>query len=264
MAAPITFLSDYGLGDDFVGVCHAVMARIAPQSRVIDLSHGVPRHDVRSGALILRRALPYCAPGVHLGVVDPEVGGERAAIALRTAEEDRILVGPDNGLLSLAARRFGGAIEAVDISHSPLRLEPTSKTFHGRDLFAPVAAHLAAGTVLAAAGVPIDPDEIVQIEMPLARAEDDDLVAHAIGFDRFGNVTLDVEHDEIAGFGLKLGQRVRVLDQDAVYATTFADVPPGQLLIYEDAYRTLALAVNRGSAAEQLGLELDGEVRISV
>ena len=264
MSEPITFLSDYGLGDDFVGVCHAVMARIAPQSRVIDLSHGVPRHDVRSGALILRRALPYCAPAVHLAVVDPEVGGERAAIALRTAEEDRILVGPDNGLLSLAARRFGGAIEAVDISHSPLRLEPTSKTFHGRDLFAPVAAYLASGTVLAAAGEPIDPDEIVQIDMPLAGAEVDELVAHAIGFDRFGNVTLDLEHDELAGFGLKLGHRVRVLGQDAVYATTFADVQAGQLLIYEDAYRTLALAVNRGSAAELLGLELDGEVRISV
>jgi len=118
--------------------------------------------------------------------------------------------------------------------------------------------------VLAAAGEPIDPDEIVQIEMPLARAEDAELVAHAIGFDRFGNVTLDVEHDEIAGFGLKLGHRIRVLDQDAIYATTFAEVPTGQLLIYEDAYRTLALAVNRGSAAERLGLELDGEVRISV
>lgn len=264
MSAPITFVSDYGQADDFVGVCHAVMARIAPASRVIDLSHGVPRHDVRSGALVLRRALPYCAPGVHLAVVDPEVGGERAAIALRTAEEDRILVGPDNGLLSLAARRFGGAIEAVDISHSPLRLEPTSKTFHGRDLFAAVAAHLAAGTVLAAAGEPVDPDEIVEIHMPLARAEGDDLVAHAIGFDRFGNVTLDVEHDEIAGFGLRLGHQVRVAGRDTFYATTYADVPPGELLLYEDAYRTLALAVNRGSAAELLGLELDGEVRISV
>lgn len=264
MAAPITFLSDYGLADDFVGVCHAVMTRIAPGSRVIDLSHGVPRHDVRSGALILRRSLPYCAPGVHLAVVDPDVGGDRRAVALRTAEEDRILVGPDNGLLSLAAQRFGGAIEAVDVSHSPLRLEPTSKTFHGRDLFAPVAAHLAAGTVLAEAGEPIDPDELALIHMPLARGEGDELVAHAIGFDRFGNVTLDVEHDELAGFGLRLGHRVSVNGQDAIYATTFADVAPGELLIYEDAYRTLALAVNRGSAGELLGLQLDGEVRISV
>ena len=264
MTLAITFLSDYGHADDFVGVCHGVMARIAPRARIIDLSHGIPRHDVRSGALILRRALPYCPVGVHLAVVDPGVGGERAAIALRTGDEDRILVGPDNGLLALAARRFGGAIEAADISHSPFRLEPTSKTFHGRDLFAPVAARISAGALLAEAGEPIDPDEIVQFDMPLARAEGDELVAHAIGFDRYGNVTLDVEHDEIAGFGLKLGQRVEVAGHEAVYATTFADVPAGALLLYEDAYRTLALAVNRGSAAEQLGLDLDAEVRIRV
>ena len=119
MPRPITFLSDYGLADDFVGVCHGVIARIAPAARVLDLTHGVPRHDVRSGAIILRRALPYCPPGVHLAVVDPDVGGERLAVAVRTAEDDRILVGPDNGLLSLAVARFGGAVEAVDIGLSP-------------------------------------------------------------------------------------------------------------------------------------------------
>ena len=164
VTAPITFLSDYGHDDDFVGVCHGVIARIAPEARVIDVTHGVARHDVRSGALILRRALPFFPPGVHLAVVDPQVGAERRAVALRTAEEDRILVGPDNGLLALAARRFGGAIEAVDIGRSPLRLEPVSATFHGRDIFAPVAAHLAGGVALAAAGEPMDPDELVDIE----------------------------------------------------------------------------------------------------
>jgi len=261
-SVPITFLSDYGHADDFVGVCHGVMARIAPDTRILDVSHGVPRHDVRSGAMILRRALPYFPPGVHLAVVDPEVGGERGAIALRTADEDRILVGPDNGLLSLAARRFGGAIEAVDLTRSPYRLEPTSATFHGRDIFAPITAHLAAGAHLATAGDPIDPDEIISLDMPLARAEGDELVAHAITLDRFGNVTLDVEHEELSMFGLKLGHPMSVNGSRAVYTTTFADVPEGQLLVYEDAYRTLALAVNRGSAAEQLELELDAEVRI--
>ena len=264
MTLPICFLSDYGHDDDFVGVCHGVMARIAPAARVIDVSHGVPRHDVRSGALILRRALPYCPAGIHLAVVDPEVGGDRAAIALRTADDDRILVGPDNGLLSLAAQRFGGAIEAVDIGNSPFRLEPTSKTFHGRDLFAPVAARLAAGAPLAAAGDPIDPDEITQIHMPLATFDGDQLVAHAIGFDRYGNVTLDVEHDEIAGFGMKIGHQADVGEHSVVYATTFADVPRGAPLLYEDAYRTLSLAVNRGSAAELFGLQLDAEIRIRV
>ena len=262
MTAPITFLSDYGHRDDFVGVCHGVMARIAPQARVIDVTHGIARHDVRSGALILRRALPFLPAGVHLGVVDPQVGGDRRAVALRTADEDRILVGPDNGLLALAARRFGGAVEAVDVGRSPLRLEPVSATFHGRDLFAPVAAHLAAGTELAAAGEPMDPDELVDMEMPLAHADGEELVAHAIAFDRFGNVTLDVEHEELASFGLRLGQRISVNGQDAVYATTFADVAPGEMLVYEDAYRTLALAVNRGSAQQELSLVLDGDVHM--
>lgn len=262
MVLPITFLSDYGHADEFVGVCHGVMARIAPDARILDVSHGVPRHDVRSGAMLLRRALPYFEPGVHLAVVDPDVGGERGAIALRTADEARILVGPDNGLLSLAARRFGGAVEAVDLSRSPHRLEPTSATFHGRDIFAPAAAHLAAGAHLAEAGDPIDPDEIVALDMPLARAEADELVAHAITFDRFGNVTLDVEHEELAAFGMRLGHPMSVNGVDAVYTTTFADVSPGGLLVYEDAYRTLALAVNRGSAVDLLELTLDAEVHI--
>ncbi|HEU4978842.1 MAG TPA: SAM-dependent chlorinase/fluorinase [Solirubrobacteraceae bacterium] len=263
MPATVTFLSDYGQDDEFVGVCHAVIARIAADARVIDLTHGIARHDVRTGAIVLRRALPYCAPGVHLAVVDPEVGGERRAIALRTAEEERLLVGPDNGLLSLAAQRFGGAVEAIDIARSPHRLEPVSATFHGRDLFAPVAAHLAAGGSLAEAGEPLDPDELVQLHMPMARLEDGELHAHAIAIDGFGNVTLDVEHPEIAGFGLRLGRPVLVNGHEAHYTTTFADVPPGALLIYEDAYRALALAVNRGSAAELLGIGRDDELRIA-
>ena len=161
MARVVTFLTDYGYEDEFVGVCHGVIARLAPAVRVVDVTHGVARHDVRSGALILRRALPYFSPGVHLAVVDPGVGGERRAVAVRAAEEDRLLVGPDNGLLSLAAARFGGAVEAADVSHSPHRLEPVSATFHGRDTFAPVAARLAEGAPLAEAGEPMDPQDLV-------------------------------------------------------------------------------------------------------
>ena len=262
----ITFLSDYGRTDDFVGVCHAVMARIAPDARVVDLSHDIARHDVRSGALILRRSLPYAAPGVTVAVVDPEVGGKRRAVALRCAEEDRILVGPDNGLLTLAAERFGGIAEAVEISGSPHRLRPVSATFHGRDLFAPVAAHLAQGAPLAEAGDPLDPDELVQLSLPSPRLDDGHVVVHAIALDRFGNVTLNLEHDGLAETGLRLGRRV-VIDLDgeqheAHFARTFADVGTGELLFYEDAYRNLALAVNRGSAAQQLAVELDDELRI--
>lgn len=259
---PITFLSDYGLDDDFVGVCHAVMARIAPDARVVDLTHGLERHDVRTAAMVLRRALPYSAPGVHLAVVDPGVGTARRGIALKTTEEDRILVGPDNGLLSLAAQRFGGIAEVVDVARSPHRLEPVSATFHGRDIFAPVAAHLAAGAELADAGDPIDPDEIVRLDMPLAFLDAGELYAHAVGFDRFGNIMLDVEHAELTGSGFRLGHGVEINGRPGVYATTFADVPAGELILYEDAYRTLALAVNRGSARELLGVARDDELLI--
>src|ERR1700712_1451488 len=210
MPRPITFLSDYGLEDDFVGVCHAVIARITPDARIIDLTHGLDRHDIRTAALVLRRALPFCAPGIHLAVVDPGVGAERRAIALRTTEEDRIFAGPANGLLSLAALHFGGIAEVVDVARSPHRLEPVSATFHGRDLFAPVAAALAAGAELADAGDPIDADEIVRLDMPMAFLEDGELFAHAVGFDRFGNIMLDVEHAELADSGFKLGHGVEV------------------------------------------------------
>jgi S-adenosyl-L-methionine hydrolase (adenosine-forming) len=263
MPPVLTFLSDYGLDDEFVGVCHGVVARVAPEVRVLDVTHGIPRHDVRAGALILRRSLPYFPPGVHLAVVDPEVGGERRPIAARTAEEDRLLVGPDNGLLSLAAARFGGIAEAVDLVRSPLRLEPVSATFHGRDIFAPVAARLAAGAPLAEAGDPVEPDRLFPLEMPLGRMEDGDLVAHALAFDRFGNVMLDVDHDQLTTLGLRLGHGVVIDGEPARYTTTFADVAPGALLLYEDAYRALSVAVNRGSAADRLGLRLDDEVRIA-
>jgi S-adenosyl-L-methionine hydrolase (adenosine-forming) len=263
----ITFLSDYGIEDDFVGVCHGVLARLAPDARVIDVTHGIPRHNLRAGALVLRNALPYMPPGVHLAIVDPEVGAERRAVAVRCAEEDRVLVGPDNGLLSLAAARFGGAVEAIDIGRSPWRLEPVSATFHGRDIFAPVAAHVAAGDPLAEAGEPCETSSLAEIELPQAESGDGVLTAHAMAVDRFGNVMLDATHEDLDGSGIRLGRplEIEVGAQrfTAWYAVTFADVRPGELLVYEDAYRTLAVAVNRGNAAELLGLRDDAELRIA-
>jgi hypothetical protein len=269
VALPVTFLSDYGLADEFVGVVHAVIARLCPDARVVDLAHGVPRQDVLAGALALERALPYAPPGVHLAVVDPEVGARRRAVALRTAEEDRLLVGPDNGLLMAAAARFGGVAEAVEISSSPWRLEPVSATFHGRDLFAPVAARLAGGGPLADAGAPLDPDDLVALERPAARIEADGTVAaHAVGVDGYGNVLLDLAHDGAAATAwLRLGRPVRVGtgggEHVAVYARTFADVAPGDLLVYEDASRSLAVAVNSGDAAGLLGIRSGDEVRLA-
>jgi S-adenosylmethionine hydrolase len=260
----LTFLSDYGLTDDFVGVCHAVIARIAPDARVIDLTHGIPRHDVRTAALTLARALPYAPAGVHLAVVDPEVGAERRAVAIRCGHEDRILVGPDNGVLEPAAHALGGPVEAVDIARSPHRLEPVSATFHGRDLFAPVAAHLAAGAPLARAGDPLGVDELMPLVLPEPVLGHGRIEAHALTLDGFGNVQLDVSHEQLAGSGLKLGHAVLANGERAQYARTFADVAPGELLLYEDAYRSLALAVNRGSAAERLSLTRDTAVVLEV
>jgi len=258
----ITFLSDYGLRDEFVGVVHAVIAHECPGARVVDLSHGVPRQAVLAGALMLARALPYATPGVHLAVVDPEVGARRRAIALRTAEEERLLVGPDNGLLIPAAMRFGGIAEAVEISHSPWRLEPVSATFHGRDLFAPVAARLAGGEALADAGTPVEPGELVALDLPQPRQEDGALVAHVMVVDGFGNVQLDASPSDLAG---RLGHTVEVGDdRDARYLRTFADAEPGELLLYEDAAGMLALAVNGGEAVAELGdLEPGDEVRLA-
>ncbi|MBW3608536.1 MAG: SAM-dependent chlorinase/fluorinase [Actinobacteria bacterium] len=258
----VTFLSDYGLDDDFVGVCHGVIAQIAPGVRVIDVTHGIERHDVRAGALVLRRALPYLPAGVHVAVVDPGVGSRRRAVALRCADGERLLVGPDNGLLWLAAQRFGGVAEAADIGRSPLRLEPVSASFHGRDIFAPVAAHLAAGTALAQVGEPLDPAALVRLELSRARVTAEGIAAHVLHADRYGNAVLDAAPEDLAAAGLRLGAALTVGGRSARYATTFADVPPGELLLYEDGYRVLSLAVNRGSALAALDLARDDEVLI--
>jgi S-adenosylmethionine hydrolase len=261
----VTLLTDYGRDDDFVGVCHGVMRSIEPELRIIDITHGIRRYSVRQGALVLRNTLPYMPLGVHLAVVDPQVGTERRGLALQTGD-GRMLVGPDNGLLSLAWQRCGGVELAVDITRSPHRLEPVSATFHGRDIFAPVAAHLAAGAELADAGDPLDPASLTMVELPEPRREDGELVAHALVLDRFGNAGLNVDHAGLAGTGITLGGTIEIETGGerylAKYAHTFADVTPGELLVYEDAYRTLAVAINRGDAASTLGLRPDAEVRL--
>ena len=262
----ITFLSDYGLVDDFVGVCHGVIARICPPTRIIDITHGIPRHDVRTGAIILADALPYMPEGVHLAVVDPDVGASRRAVALSLADGRR-LVGPDNGLLSLAAAAGGGVVQAVDVAQSPLRLEPVSATFHGRDIFAPVAAHLAAGLPLAEAGRPVDPDGLVAVELSRPSVGPDGVIdAHVLYRDRFGNLGLDLTHDDLSGSGLRIGQAVtlaaRGCSETARFVRTFAEAAQGELIVYEDAYRRLSVAVSHGDGGERLGLAPGDELRI--
>ena len=263
LAPVITFLSDYGLSDDFVGVCHGVITTICPQAHVIDITHGIPRHEVRTGAVVLREALAYMPRGVHLAVVDPGVGGERRAVALRL-QDGRLLVGPDNGLLWPAAQAGGGVVEVVDIGRSPFRLEPVSATFHGRDVFAPVAARLAEGVELGQAGERCDPQELAGLELPRPRVEDDIVVAHVLYVDRFGNLQLDAGADEVAGIelGHRLSLQVGSHTWECRYVRTFAEVNTGELLVYEDSYGRLAVAVRDGSAAERLALAPDGEISI--
>ena len=263
MSRPIVFQTDYGRSDGFVGICHGVMARIAPDARVIDLTHAVPRQDVLRGAVELARAVPYMpTDAVYVAVVDPGVGSDRGAIA--TAAGAALLVGPDNGLLSLAWERFGGPVDAVDVATSEFRLEPASSTFHGRDLFAPVAASLAVGADLTDAGEPIAVESLNALEIPAPRIWPDRIVAHVVRTDRFGNVALNVRHEDLADGPLRLGQPLAIESAGervgARFARTFEDVHPGELMLYEDSTSTLALAVNRGSAADLLRLRRDDEV----
>jgi S-adenosylmethionine hydrolase len=255
----ITFLSDYGPSDEFVGVCHGVIAMRCPSARVIDLTHSIPPHDVLAGALTLRDSLRYLPPGVHLAVVDPGVGAHaRRAVALRTQHEARLLVGPDNGLLMPAAQALAGAVQAVEISQSPERLQPVSATFHGRDIFAPVAATLASGAPLSAVGEPLDPSTLIELAIPVAQIDDCALHARVLSADRFGNLALDATPGQLEELGLSAGAGIAIEASGeparAVIARTFADVDPGALLLYADARGMLAVAVREGSAIKTLGL----------
>jgi S-adenosylmethionine hydrolase len=262
---PITFLSDYGYEDEFAGVCRAVISQIAPGASLIDLSHGVARQDIRQGAIALANALPSCPPGVHLAVVDPGVGSGRRAVAV-AATESRFLVGPDNGLLSRALDRLGGALDAVELSRSPFRLEPVSATFHGRDLFAPVAAHLSLGARLDEAGEAIDPKSLAVLDLPTPRIEADEVTANAIHADGYGNVTLNLDASMLASGPLREGERLEVQAPDgrfeATWARTFADVEPADVLLFEDSSGAMALAVSGGSAAGLMNLTRDSEVTL--
>jgi S-adenosylmethionine hydrolase len=268
MAPFVTFLSDYGTTGEFVGVIHGVIARLCPEARVIDIGHGIPRQAVEIAARVLRRSLLFMPAGVHLAVVDTPVGSGRVAVALRVAEQERLLVGPDNGLLIPVAERFGGVVQAVDISDSPWCLDPVSATFHGRDVFAPVTARLAAGAPLAEAGTPLVPSELRRIDLSRARRDPDgNLIAHAVEVDGFGNVALDGGHGDVVASGWSLGQHVRLTVRDhvhrVVFALGFADAQPGEPLLYEDSAGGLALAVNGGSAANVLELRVGEPVTLA-
>ena len=263
----ITFLTDFGLEDDFVGTCHGVIARIAPEARVIDITHGIRPGRVLQGALMLANTLAYMPTGVHLAVVDPGVGGSRRPLALRDGS-GRLYVGPDNGLLLPAADRYGGVAEAHELANPAYALEHVSRTFHGRDLFSPAAAHLALGVPLGELGPPIDPDALVRLDVPKPEIGSRRLLATVLAVDRFGNAALNLTRDDLEQASIVPGTTVEVETRGnrffAVAARTFGDAREGDLVLYEDSYRNVAIAVSRGSAAALLNVTEGSEIVIQI
>ena len=261
----ITFLSDFGLQDDFVGTCHGVMKRIAPDAEIIDITHGIPPQQVLQGALVLANTLPYMPTGVHLAVVDPGVGSHRRPLALRTGE-DRLLVGPDNGLLLPAADALGGLAEAHELANPEYALESVSRTFHGRDLFSPAAAHLSLGVPLGDLGPPIDAQALVRLDLPAPEVGQNRIRAVVLYIDHFGNMQLNLKRHHLEEAGVEPGVTVELeLALDRYYATaarTFADARPGDIILYEDSYANIAIAINGGSAADLFDVGANDEVRI--
>jgi hypothetical protein len=252
MTRPIVFATDYGLADEFVGICHGVILRIAPDARIVDLTHAIPRQDVMGGALTIGRATVYMpADAVYVAVVDPGVGSERREIAVRTAS-DAFLVGPDNGLLSLAWEALGGVEAAVEISSDRVLLQPVSRTFHGRDVFAPAAAHLASGTALDELGPVVPVEELQVLEPPGPMIAHGAIGARVTGVDGFGNVQLNVVPEDLEAAGL--GSVLSLGGRTAPRVGVFADVPQGTLAAIVDSQGQLAIVVNHGSAAEVLDL----------
>jgi hypothetical protein len=248
----VSFLSDYGLEDEFVGVVHSVLRSLAPAVAVVDVTHGIPAHDVRAGSLALARSAPYLCPGVVLAVVDPGVGGDRRGIAVEVGGGQSVLVGPDNGLLAPAVAMVGGADRAVALTNADFHLDSPGTTFDGRDVFAPVAAHLCNGVDLAELGEPLETGLLVPGVVPVSGHEADGLHAEVLWIDRFGNVQLNVDPDDLPGdrVQVRIGERVR----PAQRVSSFDEVPPGGLGLLVDSAGLVALVVARSSAAAELAL----------
>jgi S-adenosyl-L-methionine hydrolase (adenosine-forming) len=261
---PIVFISDFGLDDEFVGICHGVIARIAPDSRIVDLTHGVPPQDVVRAALVLAESLLYVPDdAVFLALVDPGVGTARRAVAVRTGD-GALLVGPDNGVLSQAWTRLGGAAEAIEITSPDVVLPGGSHTFHGRDVFAPAAAHLANGMALGELGPSLDVESLTRVAPLEPEVHPGRLHAEVLGIDRFGNVQLSIrpEHLDEAGLADETALQVRTVWRAIPVrrVSTFGEVSPGELAALIDSRGWLAVVRNAGSAAASLRLELGNPV----
>jgi len=243
-----------------------VIKRIAPEVEVIDITHGIPPQHVLQGALVLANTLPFMPAGVHVAIVDPGVGGDRKPLALR-GKDERVYVGPDNGLLLVAADRLGGVSEAVEIVERAYMLDPVSHTFHGRDIFSPAAAHIASGVGLAELGPALDPADPRRLEVPEPTVGEARIRATVLYIDRFGNVQLNVTAEHLGRIGVEPGNRVEVevgFERYFVFAArTFADARTGDIVLYEDAYANIALAINQGNAAQMFSVQVGDELRLT-
>lgn len=259
----ISFLSDAGRVDEFVGVIHAVIRDIAPHVRVVDVTHDITPFDIRAGSLALARSVAYLPSGVVLAVVDPAVGTGRKAVAIEVADGEGVLVGPDNGLLAPAVAMAGGAGRCVVLDNDAFHLAGPSAVASGRDVFAPVAAHLCNGVDLYELGTPIDPNELVPGVVPLPREEGDKLMCEVLWVDRYGNCQLNVGPDDLAGWSspvrVAAGDVVRV----ASLAPTFDVIPGGAVGLVIDGSGMYSLALARRSAAVELSLSPTDHVTLS-
>jgi len=253
----VTLLTDFGLRDEYAGVVEAVVLRFCPDARVVHLTHGVPPTNVLAGALALAGSVPFTGVGVHLAVVDPGVGSTRRAVVVRTGD-GRLLVGPDNGLLLPAAERCGGVTGAWTITEESLWLHPVSRTFHGRDVFAPVTGHLASGGRPDEVGPAIDAATLTRLEIVPASAVPGRVDGVVLVVDRFGNIAVNATPADLAAAGLAAGRTLEVVVGDsrfyAIHAQTFADVSRGEMVVYEDAGGWIGVAVNQASFADICGV----------
>ncbi|MER6832217.1 SAM-dependent chlorinase/fluorinase [Streptosporangium sp. NPDC000563] len=265
MTSVISLLSDYGLEDGYIAACHGVIAGISPESRIIDVCHLVPSGDVRRGAAILAQTIAYLPSGVHVAVVDPGGGGSRRAVAVEAGEH--VFLGPDNGLLSWAIHASGGARAAYELSNTDLFLKPVSPTFHGRDLFAPVAAHLAIGRHPSELGQEIPLERLVSLPAPTSVLQEGCVEGEVLSIDRHGNAQLSIGSGDLATLGVALGETLVVWlgrrRLSVPFKESFASVPPGEIVAFIDSAGLVALAVNSGDASQRLGLPPGAHVRLS-
>lgn len=260
--ATISFLSDFGHADEFVGVVHSVIRSIAPEVTVIDVTHGIRPHDVRAGALALARSVEYLCPGVVLGVVDPGVGTNRKAVAIEVGEGASVLVGPDNGLLASAVAMVGGASRAVELANTEYQLPKLGSTFDGRDVFAPAAAHIASGVALTEFGDQIGPASLMPGLLPVIGVEDDALIVEVLWIDHFGNVQLNVSVDDLVDWGDPFELAIDKHRETIARRDAYRHIGTGEVGAVVDSSGLISLAVNGASAADKLGISGGDELRI--